>query len=247
LTFQDAQLKLLDYVRDRIQSGELTERGLARLIGISQPHAHNVLKGARNLSPEIFDSMLKYFQISLPDLAPIGDLEASLKRRRAPAPEVPFLESAIGPGMPWPGRINWRRTFPLPYQSRSLPAGLVMVRLARDPDMHATLAEWDVALLDTTEDRRSDLSPEGLYVVARDREAVLRYIRAGARCFYLPADATWGAPSLWEQLRIPADGLLELVKARVRWLGRERDRDLPQHLGQSAPQSGRFLYDPISS
>jgi hypothetical protein len=63
LTFQDAQLKLLDYVRDRIQSGELTERGLARLIGISQPHAHNVLKGARNLSPEIFDSMLKYLAI----------------------------------------------------------------------------------------------------------------------------------------------------------------------------------------
>ncbi len=63
MTFQDAQLKLLAYVRGRIQSGEFTERRLARLIGISQPHAHNVLKGARNLSPEVFDSILKYLAI----------------------------------------------------------------------------------------------------------------------------------------------------------------------------------------
>jgi hypothetical protein len=60
LTFREAQLKLLAYVVDRIHNGELTERGFARLMGISQPHVHNVLKGVRNLSPEIFDSMLIY-------------------------------------------------------------------------------------------------------------------------------------------------------------------------------------------
>jgi hypothetical protein len=63
LTFRQAQLKLLAYVVDRIHNGELTERGFARHIGISQPHAHNVLKGARNLSPEIFDSILNYLVI----------------------------------------------------------------------------------------------------------------------------------------------------------------------------------------
>jgi hypothetical protein len=63
LTFQDAQFKLLAYVRGQIHNGELTERGFARLIGISQPHAHNVLKGVRNLSPNIFDLALKYLAI----------------------------------------------------------------------------------------------------------------------------------------------------------------------------------------
>ncbi len=63
MTFREAQLKLLAYVVDRIHNGELTERGFARQIGISQPHAHNVLKGVRNLSPEIFDSILKYLVI----------------------------------------------------------------------------------------------------------------------------------------------------------------------------------------
>jgi plasmid maintenance system antidote protein VapI len=77
LTLQDAQLKLLTHVRDCIHNGELTERGFARLIGISQPHAHNVLKGVRNLSPQIFDSILKTLNMSVLDLAPIEDLEAN--------------------------------------------------------------------------------------------------------------------------------------------------------------------------
>jgi hypothetical protein len=67
-TFEDAQLKLLAYVRDRIHNGELTERGFARQIGISQPHAHNALKGVRALSPEVLDAILRYFHLSLLDL-----------------------------------------------------------------------------------------------------------------------------------------------------------------------------------
>ena len=63
MTLRAAQLKLLAYVVDRIHNGELTERGLARLIGISQPHVHNVLKGTRNLSPEVFELILKYLAI----------------------------------------------------------------------------------------------------------------------------------------------------------------------------------------
>jgi len=67
-TFGDAQHNLLAYVRDRIHNGELTERGFARQIGISQPHAHNALKGIRTLSPEVLDAILKYFHLSLLDL-----------------------------------------------------------------------------------------------------------------------------------------------------------------------------------
>jgi hypothetical protein len=68
VTFEDAKLKLLAYVRDRIRNGELTERSFARQIGISQPHAHNALKGVRTLSPEVLDAILRYFHLSLLDL-----------------------------------------------------------------------------------------------------------------------------------------------------------------------------------
>ncbi len=63
LTFQDARHNLLAYVRNEVRNGELTERGFARLIGISQPHAHNVLKGVRTLSPQVLDLVLKYLAI----------------------------------------------------------------------------------------------------------------------------------------------------------------------------------------
>jgi len=68
LTFKDAQFKLLAYIRNRIRNGELTERALARQIGISQPHVHNALKGIRTLSPQVLDSILRRFQLSLLDL-----------------------------------------------------------------------------------------------------------------------------------------------------------------------------------
>ena len=63
MTYQDVQLRLLAYVRSQITNGELTERGFARLIGISQPHVHNVLKGVRKLSPNLLDLALKYLAI----------------------------------------------------------------------------------------------------------------------------------------------------------------------------------------
>jgi transcriptional regulator with XRE-family HTH domain len=237
LTFREAQLKLLAYVVDRIHNGELTERGFARAIGISQPHVHNVLKGVRNLSAEISDSILKYFKISLLDLASIEEVEANLKKRRPvrTVAEAPFLDSPIGPGMPWPEGINWRRSYPLPFSALTGQAGLLMAELAKDPYMYETLAGSDIALLDTSERARSDISPYGLYVVNRRGETVLRYIRPGAEGFYLVTDITLEMPALWEKLHMPAGELAAIVKARVRWIGLERDRHLSMH------QRGRLL------
>jgi transcriptional regulator with XRE-family HTH domain len=137
LTYQDVQLRLLAYVRSQISNGELTERGFARLIGISQPHVHNVLKGVRNLSPKIFDLALKYLHLSLLDLVPSSELEANLRERRMPrhSAEVPFLNRPIGPGMPWPAVLNPRKSFPLPFSSPSssgyLPEAPIHPRAAR--------------------------------------------------------------------------------------------------------------------
>src|SRR3984885_537082 len=242
LTFQDARLKLLAYVRNEVRNGELTERGFARRIGISQPHAHNVLKGVRTLSPEVFDLVLKYLHLSLLDLAPLEEVEAQLQRRRVPerVPEVAFLAAPIGPASPWPAGVNWRKSFPVPFPAATIPAELVMAKLVADPAMAATLASFDIALLDTSEPRRSALSPQGLYVIERGGEAILRYIRSGTRCYYLVTDADLDTPAAWEPLRLSTAQLNVAMKARVLWLGRERDRDAPA-------QRGRFLYDPISS
>jgi transcriptional regulator with XRE-family HTH domain len=70
MTFSHLQERLVEHLRHRIQSGETTERGLARIAGISQPHLHNVLKGKRVLSMAMADEILKNLQITVLDLIP---------------------------------------------------------------------------------------------------------------------------------------------------------------------------------
>lgn len=237
MTFQDAQLRLLAYVRERIHNGDLTERGFARSIGISQPHAHNVLKGARKLSSKISDSILRLFHISMVDLASLDELEANLQKRRAQqsAAQLAFLESLIGPGQRWPTEINWQDRYPLPLAATMAREGLAMARLAPDSSMDRTLANADIAILDTSERARSEISPEGLYAIERAGEVLIRYLRPGASGHYLVTDATVNQPEQWERIIVNRVELLAMVRARVLWLGREDDRELP------TDQRGRFL------
>ena len=68
LTFERLQLNLIQHLRDRVHNGQLTERSLARITGISQPHLHNVLKGKRLLSFQKLDRILSYLELDLIDL-----------------------------------------------------------------------------------------------------------------------------------------------------------------------------------
>lgn len=71
MTFRDLQYALVAEVRERVRSGELTERGLARLAGISQPHIHNVLKGKRLFSLAMTDVLLVRLSLDVRTLVQI--------------------------------------------------------------------------------------------------------------------------------------------------------------------------------
>lgn len=77
VTFGVLQARLLTYVHARIQNGDFTERGLARILSISQPQMHNILKGARTLRPVIADRILVRMEISLVDLLRPEELHPS--------------------------------------------------------------------------------------------------------------------------------------------------------------------------
>jgi transcriptional regulator with XRE-family HTH domain len=68
MNFQELEGRFLEHLRRRIRSGELTERQLARLSGISQPHVHNVLKGKRLLSTELADTILHVLRLDLMEI-----------------------------------------------------------------------------------------------------------------------------------------------------------------------------------
>jgi plasmid maintenance system antidote protein VapI len=84
MSFERLTTSVLEHARERVRNGDFTERGLARLLGISQPHAHNVLKGVRPLTPELFDTMLKRLGMDLLDLYPRAEIDLHLVRRKAP-------------------------------------------------------------------------------------------------------------------------------------------------------------------
>ena len=72
--FEVLQLRLIAHVQELVLRGELTERGLARRTGISQPHLHNVLKGVRVLSPPMADILLRHLHITVLDLLHADEL-----------------------------------------------------------------------------------------------------------------------------------------------------------------------------
>jgi Cro/C1-type HTH DNA-binding domain len=68
MTLGDLQQRLVALLRKRVRNGELTERGLARMVGISQPHMHNVLHGKRTFSIETTDVIMRQLRVDVLDL-----------------------------------------------------------------------------------------------------------------------------------------------------------------------------------
>ena len=68
MDFHELQARLIAHLRERVRSGELSELGLARITGVSQPHIHNVLKGKRLFSLATADEVLRHLRLDLLDL-----------------------------------------------------------------------------------------------------------------------------------------------------------------------------------
>jgi len=81
MTFYELQQRLLEELRQRVRSGAATERGIARISGISQPHLHNVLKGKRLLSIDKADEVLRSLEIDILRLIRPEELRESSRRR----------------------------------------------------------------------------------------------------------------------------------------------------------------------
>jgi transcriptional regulator with XRE-family HTH domain len=81
MDFHDLQARFVVFLRERVRSGELTERGLARITSVSQPHIHNVLKEKRLLSIDMSDKILRRLRMDLLDLIRPEDLLEWRRRR----------------------------------------------------------------------------------------------------------------------------------------------------------------------
>jgi predicted XRE-type DNA-binding protein len=116
VTFGIIRARLIKSINLRVRNGEFSERGLARVVGVSQPQIHNVLKGTRKLAPELADKLLAKLEINVLDLlAPaeltehLAYLETALSFSSGPyVPELHRTEVAPAAGKKSPGRETSR-------------------------------------------------------------------------------------------------------------------------------------------
>ena len=223
MDFKELQIRLVILLKTRLGAGELSERRMAHLTGISQPHIHNVLKGVRILSPRAADQILRSFRLTVLDLLRPEDSPAGLSTRSNGSDrfaEVAVLDAWLGPGLPLPRESTSLESHPFPRPFiESLERPLV-VRLAPDTLMEGLFRGSDLALLDRARSKRLLIEPSGLYVVSREGEGLVRKLRwAGPQDLLLVAASSDGSEHI-ELLSLDGSHPLDVIKAKVVWLGR---------------------------
>jgi len=223
MDFQQLQIRLVAVLKSRLRNGELSERRMAHLTGISQPHIHNVLKGVRILSPRAADRILHCFEMTVADLLRPEESPDGLCTRCSGSDrfaEVPVLDAWLGPGLPLPRESTSLESHPFPRPFVASLERPLVVRLAPDALMGALFRESDLALLDRAPSKRLLMEPGGLYVVSRDGEGLVRRLRwAGPRDLLLVAASGDGREHI-ELLSLDGSHPLDVVKAKVVWIGR---------------------------
>jgi len=226
--FRDLQDQLIGIARFRVRSGELTERGLARLSGISQPHMHHVLNNLRLLSTEATDRLMKALDLSVPDV-----LWSSATEPRTGVRSIPLVRDRIGPASE--GILGVIAGY-YPFPERMIQ-GLVepvAARLGPDLAMPKRLAVRDLVLLDQNPQLRARPAEEGaLWVVQQGAGLSVRCLHATATHLHLANEAT----GQWQSIALAGQNILEVVRAQIVWIGREVETETA---GPADPAGARY-------
>ncbi len=225
ISFGMLQTRLLTNLRFRIRNGEITERGLARKTGISQPHVHNLLKGIRGLTPHLADHLMTGVGIGILDLMEPDELRGGLFQRSREQDitlEVPVLRDRLGPGLPWPAEPSRFESLHVPLRfcgavGRRTPghAGdwLFVARLGDDPRMVPVLDPGDLVLLDSSPSALECDDPEALFAISWNGESLIRWIRRGRGSIYLISVEDRDDPQRWQPVREEASATVVAARA----------------------------------
>lgn len=204
---------MIQLARARVQAGGVSERRLARLAEISQPHLHNVLKGIRTLSPEATDRLMRALDVSIPEVIwSGGEIQASDIRA------IPLLRDRIGPGyvasfetfrgyMPFPARLVATLVEPL------------AAWLATDLSLPAEFRAGDLVLLDQNTGERMASGLAGGRLVVENAGVRVRYVRRVRGTLEVAGNLT--GPGHWRRISLRGRDVLDIVRARIVWIGRE--------------------------
>lgn len=236
------QRRLLDQVRLRLCNGELTERRLARMAGISQPHMHNVLKGVRSLTPEVADLLLASLGLSVLDMIAPEEASALVEARywgHEAAVLAPVANDPIGPGHPFPSFTEAREWLRLPPSVWAGRRRLALAPLAHDPDSPVD-GGHRFALFCLDEAVRLQAAPGAVCLLRWRGTGRLRRVRIEAgEVIVLPSDPP-RAEAGCDFIRPDEQGPLQTVRGTVIWTGADFRSASP------LDYMGSFLENPAS-
>ncbi|HWE50579.1 MAG TPA: hypothetical protein VG273_12345 [Bryobacteraceae bacterium] len=176
---------------------------------------HNVLKNIRVLSSGAADRLMQALQVTVADLLWSTAAGESVEVRA-----VPLLRSRLGPGAD--ADLEVHRGM-MPLEARLL-AGLVNpVAAVLSPDLALPrlVKAGDTVLLDQNPAVRGSMGGSGVWIVEDEGGLRVRYLRTRRFFLYVVNEATLGEPEKWIPVSLLERSILEIVRARVVWIGRE--------------------------
>ena len=216
MTIRHMQQRLLVLLNEKVRRGEMSQRRLARLTGFTQPHIHNVLKGARAMNPNLADAVLQCLNLSVSDLIAEG----------VPAAwhQAPLWQGEIGLGGQFPQPHQGSGSLPFPAQFLSRFTDPVLLRVGRWERSMAPLIEpGDLVLMDQCEARRRKPEFGPIYVIRLAGSARLCRCQAVGSSLLL-TEENGRSPSLPDRFPVGDGHFLEVVKGVVVWICREFPR-----------------------
>jgi hypothetical protein len=207
--FETIQASLAGVVREHVASGAATERGLARATGVSQPHLHHILKGARSMTPRVADRLMRQLGLDFAELAGVGCEKGPQVR------PVPLLAGVAGPGQTTPDPDTVTGSYPLPACDVAALLRPCAVRAGADPALAGFLDPGDLLLLDFG----AEAFVQGSWHLAADgADCVIRRVQVAGGRYGLSAGRDW----IWRPLLHLS--VLDIVRARVVWIGKSLEQ-----------------------
>jgi hypothetical protein len=207
---------LLNHVRGRISRGDLSERGLARLMGYSQPHVHNVLAGVRHMNARFADDLLGGLGLSLQDLKP---------NLRPPAPlshvPVPLCSGEISPNREYPSEKGVAAAVLAPASALPASAHCLAFRVGADENsMWPTVWPGDTVVVDPSLRWRRRPDVESIYILRINGRGYVRRCHGLSDRLLIVSDQepSAGPPISWVSLENRK--ILDVVRGRIVWIGR---------------------------
>ncbi len=225
MNFSELEQRLLGNLRARVRRREISERRLAINTGFSQPHIHNVLKGARQVTSAVADRIMARLGMAVEDLFDVEELERVLPTRDlkdSPFREVPVLKGRIAAGQPFPvdARFSGSRAFTAEFLKDFVRPVLVKVG-ASEISMLPTVQPNDLLLIDQDDEKRRKPVFRKIYALSLEEGGTIKHCEVVEGELVIVPENMQQRGFNPRTIPLADRNILEIVRGVVVWIGRE--------------------------